>query len=144
REYRFLSPPDTLPADRRSAWDQAVARGTTGKLTDAARSFWELTEADPQNYAAWYNLGLARAWLGDNRGAIDAFDRYIGLEPDATRAAETWALGQVLRQAMGLEDIADVVEHSIVFRITEPQRVGPVLQDWQSQRRMEVIEARQD
>ena len=144
REYRFMPPPATLPADRKAAWDNAVARGTTGKLTDAARAFWELTESDPQNPAAWYNLGLARAWLGDNRGAIDALDRYMSLETNVAKAAETWAMAEVLRQAVGLEDIADVVEHSIVFQIADPQRVGPILGEWQSQRRMEVVEARQD
>jgi tetratricopeptide (TPR) repeat protein len=69
REYRFR-PAGTLPAERRTSWDQALARAATGKLTDAARAFWEQTEQDKDNAAAWYNLALARAWLGDNAGAL--------------------------------------------------------------------------
>jgi tetratricopeptide (TPR) repeat protein len=144
REYRFIPPAATLPADRRTAWDHALGRASTGKLTDAARAFWELTQSDPDNPAAWYNLGLARAWLGDNRGALEALDRYVALEPDAARAAEAWAMGQVLRQGQGLAELADVVEHSSIFRIVEPRRLSAVLQEWQGQRRLIVVQARQE
>src|SRR5262249_13719251 len=137
-------PAANLPADKRAGWENALSRAATGKLTDAARGFWEVTEGDPQNPAAWFNLGLARAWLGDNRGAIDALDRYLNLETDATRAAEAAAMGQVLRQGQSLTDVADVVEHSAMFRVVDPQRMAVVLQEWQTQRRLVVLQARQD
>src|SRR5205085_3224558 len=49
-----------------------------------------------------------------------------------------------LRQGQGLAELADVVEHSAMFRVTDPQRMGGVLQEWQAQRRLVVLQARQD
>src|SRR5262249_34143020 len=72
REYRFQTPGPSLTPERRASWDQALARAGTGKLTDAARAFWEQTEQDPSSAATWYNLALARAWLGDNAGGLEA------------------------------------------------------------------------
>src|SRR5262249_2815573 len=110
RDYTFVPPAASLTAERRSAWDQALARAATGKLSDAARAFAELTQSDPENTAAWYNLGLARAWLGDNRGALEALDRNVGLEMDQARAAAAWSLAAVLRQGHGMDSEADVIE----------------------------------
>src|SRR5262249_39051430 len=144
RDYTFAAPAATLPVDRRSAWDQALARAGTGKLADAAKAFEELTQTDSANAAAWYNLGLSRAWLGDNPGALAALDRYVSVESDASKAAAAWALGEVLRQAHGMENDADVIDHWVMYRITDPQRVSTCLQEWQTQRRLLVMQARED
>ena len=140
RDYTFQSPAN-LPAARKAAWDQALEKAATGKLTDAAKAFWEQTEADNSNAAAWYNLALARIWLGDNRGGIDALDRYVTLETDETKAAEAWALAEVLRQGHGMGDVADVIEYSIMYQIRDPKPIQLILQNWQDQRRMIVIRA---
>src|SRR5205085_1439533 len=96
REYTFQSPPASAPAGRREAWNRALAGAEQAKLTDAARAFEQLTAEDAGDAAAWYNLGLVRAWLGDNVHALEALDRYVALEPDEARAADAWALGEVL------------------------------------------------
>jgi tetratricopeptide (TPR) repeat protein len=141
KDYTFLPPTAALTPERRTAWDQALARAATGKLSDAARAFAELAEADPQNAAAWFNLGLSRAWLGDNRTALEALDRYVQLEPVEPRAADAWALGQVLRQGRAMGNDADVIEHSAIYQIRDPQPVSQCFQSWQDQRRLLVIRA---
>ena len=108
RAYTFASPPSTAAGERRAAWSRALAGAATGKLTDAARAFEQLVAEDPNDAAAQYNLGLVRAWLGDNKAALEALDRYVALEPDEKRAAEAWTLGEVLRFGQGMEDQADV------------------------------------
>jgi tetratricopeptide (TPR) repeat protein len=122
--YSFRSPPADAPAERRQAWQQALSANQTGKLTDAARAFEQLTAGDPQDAAAWYNLGLVRAWLGDNAGALDALDTCTGLEPDESQAAGTSALGEVLRFGHGLEDRCDYLEKRVIYQIVDPETVG--------------------
>jgi predicted Zn-dependent protease len=144
REYRFRAPAASLPAERQAGWEQALARAATGRLTDAARAFWEQTEQDKDNAAAWYNLALARAWLGDNAGALEALDRYESLEAEEGQAAEAWALGEVLRLGHGMEAQADVIEQAIFGQIRDPRPVSACLQEWQSQKRLVVLQARED
>src|SRR5262249_9060528 len=107
REYEFLAPAGTLPATGREAWNQALDRAGTGKLSDAAKAFDQLAQIDPENKASWYNLGLTRAWLGDNRGALEALDRYVALEADEGLAATAWELAEVLRLGRGMNSDAD-------------------------------------
>jgi tetratricopeptide (TPR) repeat protein len=133
-----------MPADRRSAWDRALTGAATGKLTDAARAFEPLTRDDPGNGAAWYNLGLVRAWLGDNRAALEALDRYIEQEPDENRAGTAAALGEVLRFGHGMEDQADYVEYSALFQMRDPQRVIAFLQQWEREGRLIGVQVRQE
>jgi hypothetical protein len=144
REYRFQSPGQSLTPERRAAWDQALARAATGKLTDAARAFWEQTEQDPNSAAAWYNLALARAWLADNAGGLEALGRYVDLEPDEDRAAEAWALGEVLRLGHGMETQADVIESAVFAQIRDPHPVRACLEEWGQQKRLVVLQARED
>ncbi|MBL8794060.1 MAG: tetratricopeptide repeat protein [Planctomycetia bacterium] len=144
RDYAFEKPAASLPAERKAAWDQALARGASGKMSDAAKAFWELTESDPNHAPAWYNLALLRAWLGDNRGALDALDRYIHLESDAGKAAAAWALGEALRFGQGMEEQADVLEYSYLYQIADPQRAAQAVQYWQEQRKLIVFPGREN
>ncbi|HLN29083.1 MAG TPA: tetratricopeptide repeat protein [Gemmataceae bacterium] len=142
-EYTFLSAPKTAAGDR-GELDRALAEAATGKLGDAAKAFDRLTSARPDDAAAWYNLGLARAWLGDNAKAVEAFDRYVSLEPDEGRAAKAWALAEVLRFGQGMEDQSDIVEHSVAFEIQDPQRLFDMLQEWQRERRLAGVQVREE
>src|SRR5207302_354367 len=107
----------------RKQWDEALARAATGKLSDAAHAFEGLTREDPENAAAWYNLGLVQAWLGDNAHALESLDHYVALEPDESQAADAWTLGEVLRSGHGMEDQADYLEHSTLYQMRDPQAV---------------------
>jgi predicted Zn-dependent protease len=143
QEYRFLSPA-AVSGDRRRAWDQALATGATPRLSDAARAFDQLTQGDPEDAAAWYNLGLARAWLGDNAGALQALDRYVELESDEGRAGAAWALGEVLRCGQGMEEKADYLEHSALYQLRDPQRLFETFQEWERVGRLAGLQVNQE
>jgi tetratricopeptide (TPR) repeat protein len=144
REYHFLAPGAMVPPDRRAGWDQALNIAATGRLGDAARAFEQLTLTDPTNPVAWFNLGLCRAWLGENRPAIEALDSYVGLEPDLANAAAAWALAEVLRLGDGLEEVADYIEYSFMLSVRDPQPVSACLQEWQNQNRLIVMQAEEN
>jgi tetratricopeptide (TPR) repeat protein len=144
KDYTFLSPPAEAPAERRLAWDHALAGAATGKLSDAVAAFERLTETDANDAAAWFNLGLARAWLGDNRAAVEALDRAVAAENDPLRAAEFWSLAEVLRLGHGMEEQSDYVEHSYLFPIANPELVVSALQQLQQNRRLVVLPSRDE
>lgn len=143
-KYNFQPAPANLPADRKAAWDKALTQGESGRLADIRKGFETITQSDPENPAGWYNLGLVRAWQGDNRPALDAIDRYVNLEKDETKAAAGWALGQVLRLGRGMEPESDYIEHSFRYQLRDPQVISQALQEWDKSRRMLVLEARED
>lgn len=143
REYVFLHAA-TSEGSRRDAWDRALATVTTPRLKDAAQVFEQLTAEDAPDAAAWYNLGLARAWLGENRTALDALDCYVSLEADEQRAGAAWALGEVLRCGTGLEEEADYLEHLVEYQIRDPQPLVRTLGEWEQARRLIVTQAVQE
>jgi tetratricopeptide (TPR) repeat protein len=144
QEYTFLPPAPSAGGERRAAWDRALAGARQARLQDAARAFDELTKADAGDASAWYNLGLARTWLGENAQALDALDRYVALEPDEDRAGAAWALGEVLRQGSGMEEQSDHVEHSVTYQLRDTRPVAALLEDWQRGRRLIPLQAGQE
>jgi tetratricopeptide (TPR) repeat protein len=139
KDYTFRSPAPSSSGERRAAWDRALAGAQSVRLSDAARAFDELAKADPNDAAAAYNLGVARAWLGDNAAALEALDRYVTLEGDEARAAEAWALGEVLRCGYGMAEQSDYQEHSVVYQIREPRPIEGLLRDWAGAHRLVPI-----
>lgn len=117
REYTYI------PTKKigRAAWDKAMARINTSRLTDVLRAFGELAKADPEDPYVWHNLGLTHAWLGNNLAAIDAFNKYLTLETDEALAVQTATLMEVLRFGQGMEDHSDAVEHSVTTQLRNPQ-----------------------
>src|SRR5262249_30979669 len=77
KKYELRKP----SAARRGAWDIALGVAAA-RLGDLARAFGTLTQQDATDVPAWFNLGLTRAWLGENEAALEALDRYLELEPD--------------------------------------------------------------
>jgi tetratricopeptide (TPR) repeat protein len=144
RDYKFLSPAAGAPAQRRAAWQSALQTAATGKLTDARQAFEHLTTADETDAPAWYNLGLTRAWLGDNAGAVEALDRYVALESDESAAAAAWALAEVLRCSAGMEDQADYIEHSAYLQVRSPEQMVNLLEAWINERRFVPTQTRQE
>src|SRR5437899_9741653 len=137
RDYELLSSPKPSPE-----WSDALAGASTGRLTDALRTFRQWTETHADDAAGWYNLGLVLAWLGDNQAAVEALGRYVELEPDEAKAADAWALAEVLRCGHGMEADADYVENRVLYQIREPNAVIGLLQAWEQSRR--VIGLRSD
>ena len=144
RDYKFMAAGASMPADQKTAWEKALAGAGSGKLTDAAYAFEQIAAAHPDNAAAWYNLGLVRAWLGDNAKSIEALDRYVGLENDERLAGAAWTLAEVLRFGQGMEETADYVEHSSIFQVRDPQRLVALLQEWQTERRLTGVQVNQE
>jgi tetratricopeptide (TPR) repeat protein len=136
KEYTFQAPPPGLPAAERAAWDKALREAASPRLSDLPAIFEPLTQQAPDNAAAWFNLALARAWLGDHAAALEALERYLDLENDETRAAEAGALAEVLRCGAGMEEQADYHEYSLVVGLRNPEPVGALLREWQQARRL--------
>jgi tetratricopeptide (TPR) repeat protein len=129
REYAFKSPPAAASGARRAAWDNAL-KSAGARLSEPARAFEALLKAVPDDAPALFNLGLARAWLGDNKGALEALDRYLDLEPDEAAATAAAALAEVLRCGQGLEDEGDYREHGFVYQVRNPEGLNGLLRDW--------------
>jgi hypothetical protein len=129
------------PAGKADQWKPALDAAATGKLTDALTAFERLAEADARDPAAWFNVALVRAWLGDNHRAVEALNRYIDLETDAPGIEEAGALSEVLRMGLGMEDETDYLEHRAFIQIRDPDPVGKAINAWGEAGRLIVINA---
>jgi tetratricopeptide (TPR) repeat protein len=130
RDYAFRT------SARRSA---PLPNLDTPRLSDLARVFEPLTRDDPSDAAAWYNLGLAHAWLGDNPAALEALGRYVELESDENTAGETAALMEVLRCGQGQEEQSDYREHAFAYPFRDPQPIMALLQEWERGSRLVAL-----
>jgi tetratricopeptide (TPR) repeat protein len=116
----------------------------TGKLGDARKAFETLTSQTPDDPAAWFNLGLVLAWLGEQPKAVDALTKSVELETDDHRAEEAAALAEVLRCGAGMENDADYLEHGFFLPIRDPQPVMGFLQQLDQSRRLLGVRANQE
>jgi tetratricopeptide (TPR) repeat protein len=135
-DYAFRSPAHVADNQRRRTWEQAVNASDLGRLSSAVKVFEQLTQADEQDAAAWYNLGIARAWMGENGPAIEALDKFTALESDEAAAADAWTLAEVLRLGHGMEEQADYREYSVAYQLRDPQALVGVLQQLEQTRRL--------
>ena len=113
-------------------------------LDDLSNLFDGLTKEDAADASAWFNLGLARAWIGDNRPALDALNRYLELETDEARAVTAATLMEVLRFGQGLEDDCDYLEYSFAVRLREPQALAHYIEELQNARRIIIPSTQQE
>jgi tetratricopeptide (TPR) repeat protein len=143
QKYAFQSPARLDPA-RRAEAERLLGGVEQGKLGQAAQAFERLTEQVPDEPAGWYNLGLVRAWLGDNARALEALDRYADVEPDEQKVGDAWALSEVLRSGNGMEQHADYVEHSVLYPIRDGRAVAGLIQAWDQERRLLPIAMNQE
>ncbi len=140
QEYALMGP----PGSRSNVWQKALSAGSSTRLGDLAKAFDQLTkllgEPTPANVgevvAAWYNLALTRAWLGDNKAALAALDRYLELEPDDIKAGEAAALGEVLRMGQGMEEESDYREFAVTYQVRDVQIIGRLLEQWDKEQRL--------
>jgi tetratricopeptide (TPR) repeat protein len=130
--------------NRAEAWKAVLPDKEQARLGDAAAAFEKLTAQDESDAAAWFNLGLARAWLGNNGPAIEALHEAIDREVDEARNAESGALIEILRCGQGMEDLADYFEHRVFFQIQNAQPVIDLLEQWQRSRRLSGAESNQE
>ncbi len=134
KEYSYL--PSSSPSAPQESWDRALAGDATGKLSDAASAFDQITQQQPDHAAAWYNLGLTKAWLGDNRGAVEALERYVTLESNEAQAAAAWTLAEVLNYGWGMEDRANWREYGGLYQVRDPRALVGLINEWATQHRL--------
>ena len=135
REYTLAPVPPTA-GDRRAAWDRALQSAQSPRLTELARAFDELTKQDASDAPAWFNLGLARAWLGDNAAALESLNRYLELETDDEKATTAATLTEVLRCGPNMVESCDYHEYSFAFQYRDPQTVVGLIEEWQQAGRL--------
>ncbi len=123
---------------------QGIPNVDTPRLSDLVNVFEPRTKETPQDAAAWYNLGLAHAWLGDNPSALEAMGRYVELEADEKAAGEAAALMEVLRCGQGQEDDGDYREHVVNYPFRDPQPIVNLLQEWERARRLVPLPTQQE
>lgn len=131
RQGARLKSPDELAVfndERRKRWDQALTKEIDWHVDDLVMAFDFLTQDDPSDLAAWHNLALARAWVGDNVGAIEALEQYVRRESDFDAAASAWDLAEVLRFGADAGDLCDARQFIAVYEIVNLQAVVESLQ----------------
>ena len=99
-----------------------------GRLSDVKKAYEELTAKVPSDPAAWFNLSVVRAWLGDQGPALDALTKSLDAEYDDANAEETAALAEVLKCAQGMEAECDYQEFRYYLQIRDPNAVLQLLQ----------------
>ena len=129
----IFGPESRLPDAARKAYTfrptvKPVAAAATGKLGDARAAFEALVTQVPADPAAWFNLGLTRAWLGDQPAAVEALLQSLDREWDDAKAEEAGALVEVLRCGHGMEAETDYLEHRVFMPVRDPETVFQLLQ----------------
>jgi tetratricopeptide (TPR) repeat protein len=115
-------------------------RYITGRLSDARQAYEQLVQQMPDDAAAWFNLGLIRAWQGEAVAAIEALYRSLDAETDDRRAEETGLLLEVLLAGRGLEDFANYLEYSTTLPIRDAERLWPVLEQKRRQGQLAQVQ----
>ncbi len=130
KEHPLLAPA-TIKPERRQVWDQALRSATSSRLGDLSQTFDQLVREDEREPAGWFNLGLSRAWLGDNAAAVEAFLRFLELPVSDEQATTAGALTEVLRTGEGMDEQSDYVEWSFGFPLrADPQPLLDQLNEW--------------
>src|SRR5262249_1665720 len=128
---RLFGPDGRLPDSARREWalkplsapTAAKARaiwgpdGASGRLGDSVKAFEALAKEVPQEAAIWFNLAVSRAWVGDNKGALEAIDRYLDLESNEEAAGQLATLAEVMRAGQGMEEESDYKQHALYYQI---------------------------
>jgi tetratricopeptide (TPR) repeat protein len=135
KDYKFRPLEASAEPSERDHYARALGSATTGKLRDVLETFQAIVQRSAESAAAWFNLGLTLAWLGQNREGIEALDQSMARERDDSLATETGALSSVLRQGYQMEEYADYLEYSVDFRLRDGDpRV--LLDQWQAANRL--------
>ncbi len=136
KPYELKPIADTSAIEQKTEWTKALEGASSGKISDAIKAFEMLSNKDPQNAAAWYNLALCRAWYGDNPAALEALERYIELEQDEDQGAAAWALAEVLRSGQGMEDSSDYVNYHVIGEVRDGNAIANLLGELEQEYRL--------
>ncbi|MBL8867437.1 MAG: tetratricopeptide repeat protein, partial [Planctomycetia bacterium] len=124
-----------LPAPARKAYTfrpatrALPATADLAKFGEAKAAYEQLVQQVPDDPAAHFNLGLVKAWLGEQPQAVESLNRSLELEVDDYRAEETAALIEVLKCGQGMETDAEYVEYRAFLPIRDPGSISGLLQN---------------
>ena len=116
----------------------------TGKFSDARKAFEQLTQVTPDDPAAWFDLGLVLAWIGEQPKAVAALAKSIELETDDYRAEEAGALAEVLRCGFGMENDSDHLGHAVVMAMRDPNTVMSLLGSYEQAGKLRGVRVDQE
>jgi|SRR5579883_2185844 len=116
----------------------------TGRYSDARKAFEDLTQLTPDDPAAWFNLGVVLAWMGEQPKAVAALVKSVELETDDYRAEEAGALAEVLRCGYGMENDTDHIAYSFILPIRDPQPVENLLKSYSQSGKLRGIRANRE
>lgn len=86
-------------------FDQGVLSFEKKKYSEARDNFIASAEVEPNNEAAWYNLGLSYLELKEYGESIWAFEKALKLDPGNDRALEGLTLAKAKLNPAGLVDV---------------------------------------
>lgn len=135
-DYQFRTSPN---AEIATAMAPALELAKAGQWTDAAKQLDPLARQYPDSMAVHFNLGLLRAWLGDNKRAIELLVKATELSDDTAEQVESMVLGEILRSARGLEANSDYLEHRIYFQIKDGPAFAKLFNTWATTDRLMVM-----
>ena len=82
------------PKDPEAHYTRGLALADHDRLQDAAVELRQAAQLRPHHYYQWLDLGLTLDQLGDQQGALEAFNESIRLAPSFTQPR--WQLGSLL------------------------------------------------
>ena len=112
------------------------AEGEEARLGDLPELFRKCIRENPGDINAKYNLGVALAWLGNNKESIATLDEFIreSNDPNFFRRAAT--LVEVLKFSAGMETESDYINYHLGVPLSNPETVGGWLNELQQTRRI--------
>jgi tetratricopeptide (TPR) repeat protein len=115
------APPEKATADKGSEMlAKAMSELDAGHGREAAAILKELLDQNADNYALWFNLGVAQAIAGEDAAAIEAFRKTLTLEPKLYEAHLN--LGQTLARQKRYGEAAEALERAVELK---PQEARP-------------------
>ena len=91
RAYRQVLDLKPDSAEARVGLGISLVRGETGEYREASRLLEDVTRDQPRNASAWLFLGVAREQIQQKKKAIEAYQRYLSLEPNGKYAVDARA-----------------------------------------------------
>ena len=110
-------------------WRPALEAAGTGKSDRRPEGIRGLAEADANDPAAWFNVGLVRAWLGDNHRAVEALNRSIDLETDEAEPRRPGPWPKSSAAASGWRTRPTTWNTGPILQIRDPDAVGKAIND---------------
>lgn len=95
--------------------DQGVALARAGNLKAARAKLENAYQAAPESPAVLWNLAQLRDALGDTKGAVEAYEAYLGAVPTEVSKSELEARLRLLRRALAVipDDAREALKRGI-------------------------------